>query len=140
MEKLCVISLLLLFSNSALSETFNLVCDTPLHRNTYQFDTESKVVTKIGYYSYDEDEYFESPDKTLYSTIEWDTEGDSVVWVTYDFTKPDYGDVLYTNMRHGTILTIIFDLHYKNMTYTLLTRVRGRVTHYRSSRRRCYPE
>ena len=139
MNKLYHISLFLLLSQSA-AETFNLVCDTPLFRNHYRFDSDSQQVTKIGHYAYDDGNYSASNEEIVYNTVTWDTDEGNLVWVTYDYTQPDYGDVLYTNMRQGTILTIVFDLYYKQMTYTLLTRVRGRVTHYNSSRKRCYSE
>ncbi len=138
LNKIHFILLFLLFSHSVWSETFDLVCDTPLQRNVYRFDTETNQVSKIGYYSYDDGNYFENSDITVYNTISWDTEEEYAIWVTSDYTQPNYGDVLYTNMRYGTILTIVFDLHYKNITYTLLTRVAGRVRHYNSARKRCY--
>ena len=137
MKLVFFITLLFLFSPPVWSETFELVCDTPLHRNIYRFDTDSKTAAKIGYSTYEGNTHLET-DIARYQTLSWDTNAENVVWVTYDYTQPDYGDVLYTNMRHGTILTIIFDLNYRYMTYTLLTRVRGRVTHYTSARKRCY--
>jgi hypothetical protein len=138
MRKIFSIFIFFLISNTVFSDTFDLVCDTPLQKNTYRFDSESKVVTKIGYYSYDDKGYTDSPVATLFKTVEWDTEGDALVWVTYDFTNPVDDDVFFSKIRHGSILTIVFDLHYKFMTYTVLTRVRGLVTHYASSRRKCY--
>jgi hypothetical protein len=138
MRRVYAMFLFLLVSNTGWSDTFDLVCDTPLQRNTYRFDSESKIVTKIGYYSYDVEGFTNSPVETLYNTVEWDTEADALVWVTYDFTNPVEDDVLFTNIRHGTILTIVFDLHYNYMTYTVLTRVRGLLKHYASARRKCY--
>ena len=138
MKNIYYILLLLVFNHTALADTFDLVCDTPLQRNTYRFDPESKIVTKIGQYSYDNGDFSKSPVSTVYNTVEWNTEGEALIWVTYDFTNPVDEDVLFTKIRHGTILTIVFDLHYNFMTYTVLTRVRGLVTHYASSRRRCY--
>lgn len=138
MIRVYAIVLFFIVSNTALSDTFDLVCDTPLQKNTYRFDSESKIVTKIGYNSYDDKGYTVSPEVTVYNTLGWDIEGEALVWVTYDFTNPVDDDVFFKKIRHGSILTIVFDLHYKFMTYTVLTRVRGLVTHYASSRRKCY--
>ncbi len=138
--KLAIIILCLYMSNFAHSEPFNLVCDTPLQRNTYQFVPDGKEVKKIGYYSYETGEFTRSPEEIIYHTAGWDTDHEAVVWVIYDFTNPVTEDVLFTRLRHGTMVNMVFDLHYMYLTYAVLTRDRGRVTHYNSSRIRCYSE
>jgi hypothetical protein len=127
-----LILLFIFFSNPIRSETFELVCDIklePLTQARYRFDTESKIVTEMGFYTGSK---YSNKTPLDFKTIAWDLDKDMLIWVS------NYSEFSGSNNKIFDIL--VFDLYGMYITFARSSSKNGLIEHVIDFTKSCIRE
>ncbi len=126
MKKPALVILLILFSHATWSETFELVCDVELGSLTqarYRFDSDSQMVTGLGFYS---GSSFSQIEPLEYKTIGWDLDPGMLVWVA---NEHGLSEIQSSNPMDRTFDILVFDMHNMVVTLSRSARRNGLIEH-----------
>ncbi|MGK0298797.1 MAG: hypothetical protein ACI9XC_002421 [Gammaproteobacteria bacterium] len=133
-KKLFLMFVLLFFNNAVWSDTFELVCDIkngPMTQGRYRFDTDSKTVSEIGYYS---GENYSEKISNVYKTIGWNLEEDMLIWVSNNFEASN--EELHEPVKRSFDI-IVFDLRNMYITFSRSARKGGLIEHILDFTEKC---